>query len=218
MLWTNHKGPRYRVVRVPRPPDAGGASQPDGVHSPRMRSTIAAIVLLLAGCASSKGADGKPADWDAPLSADLVPFDAPPATFVDVKDPEPRTMRAEPAADGSSVRFVLEVGESARELRVSRRDGSLFFSTPPDPEVELIRGGARPGDVWVSADQRITFDGWERVTLPDKTYEAARITVRRGPLAFQLTETWWFAKGVGLVRQRTDRGSMFVEERYRSSK
>jgi hypothetical protein len=30
-----------------------------------------------------------------------------------------------------------------------------------------------------------------------------------------MVETWWFANGVGLVRQRTDRGSLFVAERTR---
>jgi hypothetical protein len=182
-----------------------------------MRAAAAALLVLLAGCASAAGGAGRaPSDWDEPISVELFPFDAAPAKFVDSKDKAQRTMRVERSADGASARWVLEIADApAAAMRVTRRDESLFFANGSDAEVELIRGGARPGAAWDSADQRVTFDGWERVTLPGASYEAARITVRRGKPDFQMVETWWFANGVGLVRQRTDRGSLFVAERTR---
>jgi len=182
-----------------------------------MRAAIAAFLVLLAGCSSAVvGAERAPSDWDEPISVELFPFDAPPAKFVDSKNAAPRTMRVERSPDGASARWLLEIDDApTAAMRVTRRGESLFFANGGDAEVELIRGGARPGAAWDSAEQRVTFDGWERVSLPGASYEAARITVRRGKPDFQLVETWWFAKGVGFVRQRTDRGSLFVAERTR---
>jgi hypothetical protein len=180
-----------------------------------MRAALAALVLFAAGCASSGGGE-RTSSWDAPLSPDLFPFDVAPATFADSKGAAPGTMRVEPAPGGETARVVFEsAGAVVGEMRVTRRGDSIFFASGAGAETELIRGGAKPGDAWESERQRIRFEGWERVTLPPKSYDAARITVRRGSAKFELVETWWFARGVGLVRQRTDRGSMSVRERSR---
>lgn len=180
-----------------------------------MRAALAALLaLVLAGCAGTGG--GK---TDAPaLTADLFPFAASTAAFVDVRGSAARTVRIEPDATETSARLVLESPNGpARELRVTRRDGSLYFSGGVEEGTELIRVGAHPGDAWDSDGRRVTFDGWERVTLPAASYDAARITARRGPTNMQQVETWWFAPGVGLVRLRSDHGSLFVDELVRSS-
>jgi hypothetical protein len=183
-----------------------------------MRADLAALLaLVLAGCAGAKGGGGGSPDAPA-LSGDLFPFTASSASFVDVRGSTARTVRVEPDASDGSARLVLEAGEGpARELRVTRRDGSLFFSGEIGEGTELIRAGAHAGDEWESGGRRVRFDGWERVTLPAANYDAARITARRGPAGMQQVETWWFAPGVGLVRLRSDHGSLFVDELVRSS-
>ncbi len=184
-----------------------------------MRAALAALVLLLAGC-GTPGVRGDAASTtqDAALSLDLFPFDARSATFVDSRDAAPRTLRVEPSPDGASARVLLDVaGAATGEMRVTRRDGSLFFSADVGPGTELIRAGAKPGDGWESEGGRVRFEGWERVTPPSASYDAARITVRRGRPELEVVETWWFARGVGLVRQRTDRGSLMTSDRVRSS-
>jgi hypothetical protein len=179
-----------------------------------MRAALAALLLCLAaGCAGNDAAPAPP-----PLSEDLFPFAASSASFVDLRGTEARTVRVEPdASDGSARLVVEEGGHPARELRVTRRGASLYFSGGVDEGTELIRLGARAGDAWESAGRRVSFDGWERVALPAATYDAARITARRGPAGMQQVETWWFAPGVGLVRLRSDHGTLFVDELVRSS-
>jgi hypothetical protein len=183
----------------------------------RMRAFLTALLVsLLAGCVGG-GHDAAPAGPPA-LSLDLFPLGASSAEFVDVRSSEARTVRVEPDAASGSVRLVVAGGSGPpRELRVTRRDDSLFFSGGVEEGTELIRAGAHAGDAWKSADRSVTFDGWERVTLPTANYDAARITVRRGPAAMQQVETWWFAPGVGLVRLRSDHGTLFVDELLRSS-
>jgi hypothetical protein len=178
---------------------------------------VLAVLLALAAAACAGGPDGDAAGAP-PLGADLFPFAASSATFIDLRGSAARTVRVEPAEGDASARLVLE-GEDGppRELRVTRRDGSLFFSGGVEEGTELIRVGARAGDAWESGGRRVTFDGWERVTLPAATYDAARITARRGPAGMQQVETWWFAPGVGLVRLRSDHGTLFIDELVRSS-
>jgi hypothetical protein len=181
----------------------------------RMRAFQLLTTLLLAGCAGAAVVTETSGD---PLSPDLFPFDAPPAPFADGKDPAPRTLRVERGSDASTSRLVFEApGGPPRELRVVRRGDSLFFSNDLEMGTELLRGGALPGDAWESDGRRIRFDGWDRVTSPARTYDAAKITARRGPAGLEEVETWWFAKGVGLVRLRSDHGAMFVDEMVRSS-
>ena len=182
-----------------------------------MRAVLALLLAcVLAACAGDRrdaASAGTPA-----LAADLFPFERSSAEFVDVRGSSARTVRVEPDAAGESARLVLEGGAGqARELRVTRREGSLFFSGGVEEGTELIRVGARAGDAWQSGGRSVTFDGWERVTLPSATYDAARITARRGPSGMQQVETWWFAPGVGLVRLRSDHGTLFVDELVRSS-
>lgn len=185
---------------------------------PRMRAVLAALLaLVLAACAGAGGGSNAPADAPA-LTADLFPLVASSASFVDLRNSSARTVRVEPDAADGSVRLVLDAGSGpARELRVTRRDGSLYFSGGVGEGTELIRVGAHAGDEWESGGRRVTFDGWERVTLPSANYDAARITARRGPASMQQVETWWFAPGVGLVRLRSDHGTLFVDELVRSS-
>ena len=188
-------------------------------YAPPMRLAITALALFLAGCAAGGAATSEPeAAADAGLSLDLFPFETSSTAFVDVKDSSPRTLRVEPSPDGESARIALDVGAGPpREMRVTRRGDSLFFSGGVELGAELLRAGARPGDAWESDGRRVTFDGWERVRLPAATYDAARVSARRGPAGLEQVETWWFAKGVGLVRLKSDHGTLFVDELVRSS-
>jgi len=183
-----------------------------------MRAAFAAVLaLLLAACAGGAGESSEAAGSPA-LSADLFPFAASSAAFVDLRGSSSRTVRVEPDAGEASARLVLESADGPpRELRVTRRDDSLYFSGGVEEGTELIRLGARAGDAWESAGRRVTFDGWERIALPSASYDAARITARRGPAGMQQVETWWFAPGVGLVRLRSDHGTLFIDELVRSS-
>jgi hypothetical protein len=187
-----------------------------------MTRTLAAALLVLAGCAggapSSSPPDSGTPRAEAPLSAELFPFAASTAGFADQKDGAARTLRVEPAADGVTARLVLEVpGVASRVMTATRRGGSVFFSGGVDVGTELLRGGAAPGAAWESDGRRVRFDGWERLTLPAGTYDAARISARRGPTGLEEVETWWFAPGVGLVRLRSDHGTLFVDELVRTT-
>lgn len=180
------------------------------------RALAAALVLLasIVGCATPSGGDPAPG---AALSADLCPLTASTAGFVDLKDSSPRTLRVEPL-EGDAARLVLEVPDSPpREIRVTRKDGSIFFSGGMGTGTEILRGGAEPGATWESDGRRVTFEGWERMPLASATYDTARISARRGPSGLEQVETWWFARGVGLVRLRSDHGSLFVDELVRST-
>ena len=173
---------------------------------------------MIAGCSTGAGSRDAPAPGAAPLSADLLPFTASSAPYSDLKAPQPWLLRVEPSADGASARLLLEVpGGPARELRATRRGDSVFVSGGVDLGTELIRIGAHPGDQWNSGGLQVTFDGWERAALPAGNYDAARITTRRGPVGVQHVETWWFAPGVGLVRLRSDHGTLFVDELVRAA-
>jgi len=181
-----------------------------------MRAYLACLVVL-AGCATGAAPAPNPQAGTPVLSMDLLPFEASSAPFTDTTDPAPRTLRIEPAADGASARLLLEMdGIPPRELRATRRDGSVFLSGGMEEGTELIRAGARAGDTWESGGRRVTFEGWERVSLPTVTYDAAKISTRRGPPGVEQVETWWFAPGVGLVRLRSDHGTLFVDELIRS--
>jgi len=130
-----------------------------------------------------------------------------------------------PSPDGQSARLVLEAPVARgptdvlqpMEMHVTRRDASLWFSSDINLGTELIRAGAAPGDAWESAGRRVRFEGWENVPIGGTGVEAARITARRGPAGLEQVETWWFARGVGLVRLKSDRGSISVDELVRAS-
>lgn len=170
--------------------------------------------LSAAGCASPSGGDPAPG---AALSADLCPLTASSAAFLDMKDSTARTLRVEPLGDGAA-RLVLDVpGAPPREIRVTLRDGSIYFSGGMGQGTEILRSGASPGDSWESDGRRVTFEGWERLPLPAATWDAARISARRGPAGLEQVETWWFARGTGLVRLRSDHGGLFTDELVRSS-
>lgn len=184
-----------------------------------MRRHLAGLLLLFAGCAAPPAAPPARTADEAALATDLFPFQTAAAAFTNVSDSSPRTLRVEPAADGASAKvFIGAPGGELREiLHVTRRDGSLYFAAGPDEGTELLRGGAHPGDSWESGGRHVRFDGWERVALASASYDAARITARRGPTSVEQVETWWFAKNVGLVRLRNDHATFFVDELVRSS-
>ncbi len=167
---------------------------------------IAVVAAALMACTST------PHDPAArALAEDLVPLAPSVATFT-MGGSATRTLRVEPAADGSAAKFVLEGGETPREIRVTRSGTSLWFSGGAGLGTELVRFGATPGTSWESGGREVRFEGWERVEVPAGAYDAARITARRGPPSLQEVETWWFAPQVGLVRLRTDHGGIFVDE------
>ncbi len=182
---------------------------------PRSLAAVLRVALLaVAGCTSPPAGESA---YRAVLSADLCPLTASTAGFVEMKDSSARTLRVEPLEDDAA-RLVLDVpGAPPREIRVARRDGSVFFAGSIGPGTEILRLGAAPGDTWESDGRRVTFEGWERLPLPGATYDAARISARRGPAGLEQVETWWFARGVGLVRLRSDHGKLFIDELVRSS-
>jgi hypothetical protein len=190
-----------------------------------MRVVASVLLLLVAtACAVPQAvvpAAVAPAAVDpAPdaLTPDLFPFVASSATFVDAAGARPRALRVEPAADAVSARLVMDVaGGAARALTVVRRGDSLYFAAGDSLGTELLRGGARPGDAWQTDGRRVRFETWERVTTPAGAWDAARVSARTGPAQLEHVETWWFARGVGLVRLRSEHGPLFADEMTRSS-
>jgi hypothetical protein len=179
---------------------------------------LAALPIVLAACAGGGAATGAAPGPGGAMTADLVPFTASTATFTNARDASTRTLRVVPAPDGQSVRLVLEApGAAPSEIRVTRRDAALWFSSDIDLGTELIRIGAEPGTKWESAGRRVGFEGWETVTFGSAGMEAARVTARRGPAGLEHVETWWFVRGVGLVRLKSDRGAISVDELVRTS-
>lgn len=153
------------------------------------------------------------------MTADLLPLTASSAAFVDVRSGAARTLRVEP--DGDGARLVLEVPDAApREISVVRTATGYVFASGIEPGTEILRLAANPGDMWESSGRRVSFDGWERVSSADakSTWDAARISARRGPPELQHVETWWFVPATGLVRLRSDHGGMFADELVRTSR
>jgi hypothetical protein len=186
-----------------------------------MRALLFAALLLLPAACAGSGPGATPADpaGGAAMAADLLPFEASSAPFLNARDGSARTLRVVPAADGQSARLVLDSGAGApSEIRVTRADDGLWFSADVDKGTRLIQFGANPGDEWESAGRRVRFDGWEPASLGGASIEAARITARRGPASLEHVETWWFARGVGLVRLKSDRGSLSVDELVRAGR
>jgi hypothetical protein len=181
---------------------------------------LAALVLFLAACAS-RDRDATAAAAGR-LSPELLPAQSPAARFVDLKDAAPRTLRVGVSPEDGTLRLVLETeGQAPREIRVTRTDGSLLFAAGGETGTELLRVGAAPGDAWESAGRRVRFEGWERVIAasdPSVGWEAARVSARRGPPGMEQVETWWFARGVGVVRLRSDHGGVFVDELIRAGR
>src|SRR5262245_11941230 len=139
-----------------------------------MRVLLAAVVL--AACASSTPPAATATDER--LAPDLCPLTAWTATFLDAKGASPRSLRVEPAGDGTSARLVMDVpGEPSRALSIYRRGESTWIAAGDDAGVELLRGGARPGDAWESDGRRVRFEGWETLGA----WTAARVASRSGP-------------------------------------
>jgi hypothetical protein len=179
---------------------------------------LAALLFVPAACAGGGTSTGTAPGPGGPMTADLVPFTASTATFTNARDASTRTLRVVPSPDGQSVRLVLEApGSAPSEMRVTRRDAALWFSSDIDLGTELVRIGAEPGTTWESVGRRVAFEGWETVTFGTAGVEAARVTARRGPAGLEHVETWWFVRGVGLVRLKSDRGAISVDELVRTS-
>ena len=182
----------------------------------------AALCLLLAaavagGCASPETSGGGDASAALRLSPDVCPFDAPPGRFSIRKGAPEQAFHVVPGADGATAKLVLEgLDGPAMELHVTRKADSLYFSPGPELGAELIRGGADPGTTWDSDGWRITFEGWEPVVTASGRYDAARIAARRGPAKLQWVQTWWFARGVGLLRMRQEKGPLYSDEMVRT--
>lgn len=176
-----------------------------------------ALAAATAGCASSGPepttsvpANGaKTAPSERALSDDLFPCDARSSPFV-LAGGGACALRVEPS-DGGAVLW-MERGAARRRMDVLRTGEGFVFSGGPGTETELIRFGAAPGAEWTSGAARVRFDGWERLTLPGGTFDAARIRSVSGPASLEVVETWWFAPGAGLVRLRSDKGGVFAEE------
>jgi hypothetical protein len=183
-----------------------------------MRALLLALLLLVPVACAGAGASAGLRDSGGALTADLLPFEASTSAFTNVRDSSARTLRVVPSEDGQSARLVLEApGVAASEIHVTRRDASLWFSSDINLGTELIRAGAAPGAAWESGGRRVRFEGWESVPVGGAGVDAARITARRGPAGLEHVETWWFARGVGLVRLKSDRGSISVDELVRAS-
>ena len=174
-------------------------------------------LLLSVGCASDASpfvapsqAGGGPA-----LTADLVPFEASSATFLQ-RPAGSVVVRTEPTADGA--RLLIEgVGAPGRRMDLSRVDAAIVFSAGPGRSIELLRLGATPGERWLSGATEVVFDGWERVETGDAVYDAARIRTVGGAGDLRVEDAWWFAPGVGLVRYRQDNAGIFSMEMLRAN-
>lgn len=180
---------------------------------------VAAAVLATSACSSSgagggSASDGVPAAGAVPISADLFPCAAATSSFVTSRG-DARTLRVEPAPDGATLWFE-GAGVEPRRMDVRRAGTGFVFSSGPDAETELLRVGAAPGAEWMSGTARVQFEGWERISTPAGTYDAARIRVTTGPPTLPVVQTWWFVPGTGLVRLRSDRAGIFSDEISRS--
>ena len=180
--------------------------------------TLLAVALVASsllggatGCGSSSQESSDLPSEPAALTADLIPLEERTSRF-DVGRGRVRTLRVVPLGNDTAD-LVFEGGSAgARRLRVVRREKAVFLSAGPGQATEILRIGAEPGDEWETRFEEIQFDGWERVDVPAGSFDAARVTTRSGPDQLPRTETWWFVRGEGLVRLRSDHGGIFSEE------
>lgn len=166
-------------------------------------------VLAAASCASEPS-EADPAAAER-LSADLFPFSERTVRFAAGRG-RVATLRVVPQGNEGADLFFEGGARGALHLRALRREDAIFLSSGPGQGTELLRIGAEPGDVWESRFEQIRFDGWERVQVPAGSFDAARITTRSGPDALPQIETWWFARGEGIVRMLSNYGVIFSEE------
>lgn len=172
---------------------------------------LVTLACVSGGCAGGTGsaAAGDPAA--RPLDAEVFPL-APRESIFALGRSATRTLRVVPDS-GSAADLTFEGGPGAdRRLRATRTADAILLSAGPGLGTELVRLGAAPGDVWTSGAETVRFEGWERIEVPAGLFDAARISTRSGPEALQRVETWWLARGVGIVRLRADHGGIFAEE------
>ncbi|MCE9635189.1 MAG: hypothetical protein K8T90_05725 [Planctomycetes bacterium] len=179
----------------------------------RSRLNLALLLACVAGALPACAGTAATAPGVGPrttLSAELFPFTTRAAEFV-APGGSQRTLRVE-AADAAAVLWLEGDPAGALRMDVTRAADSIVFSSGPDSTTELIRIGAAPGSEWMSGDTTVHFDGWERISLPGGTFDAARIRARSGPASLEVVQTWWFAPGAGLVKLRSDQGGIFSKE------
>ena len=175
-----------------------------------LRALLAVLLLALAGCQSSTSA-GAAAEA---MPADLFPLDPSSAQF-DAGRGRRLTIRVEGLGDG---RARMTLGDpSGAAVDVVRTDTGLVFRNGPDEGAELVRFGAVPGDEWQISGGKARFAGWERIQVAAGTYDAARVQANYGADGLDRVDTWWFARGVGLIRLKSDWGELFSEELVRVS-
>lgn len=140
------------------------------------------------------------------MDAELFPCVATSSVYR-LADGTEREVSVSPTTTGA----VIRVGPGGG-MDVLREGTGVVFRSGPESWAELIRDGARPGDSWESGGTRVRFDGWDRISVPAGTFDAARVRAVSGPAPLEVVQTWWFARGVGLVRLRSDRGGLFADE------
>lgn len=180
-------------------------------------AALLSVLALVAACASDDGADPAPPavpsqdPGAAALGADLLPFTEAVLRF-DAGRGREAVLSTRPAG-GAVLKFVLSgEGMRPREIDVLREGDSIFFRAGPERGTELLRLGATPGDAWSAPPATVRFDGWERVSVPAGTYDCARIVATSGGGDIARVDTWWFARDLGLVKLRSEYGTLFTEE------
>lgn len=192
----------------------------------RQLLTLTLTVLLVGACAGNdastdsnagSGDPGSNGAMTAPermvggaLTAAVLPFDAPRATF-STSQRGVVYVSYEPVEGGTTMRISGD-GLDTRLLDWRRDGDSIYCSDGPDRVVEFMRLGAMPGATWMSSGRTLRFDGWERVQTPSGSYDAVRISSTLAVEPYVEVETWWFAPDIGLVQMRVDKGDLYSIE------
>ena len=176
---------------------------------PRRALAILLCAAFAAACSSTSDGDdpGEPAS----LTADLFPLVERTARF-SLGRGKVATLHVFPREEAMADMSFDGARGVAQQFRVMRTDDALFLAAGPGRGTEILRFGELPGKAWESGFEIIQFEGWERVQVPAGTFDAAKITTRSGPDQLPRLQSWWFAPGEGLVRLRSNYGTIFQEE------
>jgi len=170
--------------------------------------TLALLLAAVFAAACSSTSDG---EEPATLTAELFPLVERTARF-SVGRGRVATLQVFPREESLADMAFAGARGVAPQFRVIRTEDAVFLAAGPGRGTEILRFGELPGKAWESGFEIIQFDGWERVQVPAGTFDAARITARSGPDQLPRIQTWWFAPGVGLVKLRSNYGTIFQEE------
>jgi hypothetical protein len=176
--------------------------------SPRTLA-IALCATLAVACSSSP--DGEEPGEPEALTPDLFPLAGRTARFSVTRGKE-ATLRIFPREESMADMTFEGARGVQQQYRVIRTEDAVFLAAGPGRGTEILRFGAEPGKAWESGFEIIQFDGWERVQVPAGTFDTARIKTRSGPDQLPRITTWWFAPGEGLVKLRSNYGTIFQEE------